>query len=128
MNNLKKIREAKEISQNALAQLSGVNVRMIQHYEQGTKDINKASALTIYKLAQALDVSFNFLMGYKDIEQRIRDFGLDEYTQAMKDTNNNNTESYIRLVNYLHETFAEYDDYIVWPNMISKIIEEYNMI
>lgn len=54
MNNLKSIREDKKISQSKLAELSGVSVRMIQHYEQGVKDINKAQADTVYKLAQAL--------------------------------------------------------------------------
>lgn len=55
MTNLKKIREASGLSQAKLAEASGVNVRMIQHYEQGSKDINVAAALTVYRLAQALD-------------------------------------------------------------------------
>lgn len=52
--NLKRIREAVGLSQSKLAEESGVSVRMIQHYEQGVKDINAAAALTVYKLAQAL--------------------------------------------------------------------------
>ena len=52
--NLKRIRKEKGISREELAVSSGVNIRMIQYYEQGTKDINKAQALTIYKLARAL--------------------------------------------------------------------------
>jgi len=54
MTNLKRIRKASDLSQTKLAELSGVNIRMIQHYEQGVKDINAAAALTVYKLAQAL--------------------------------------------------------------------------
>ena len=54
MTNLKRIRNERGISQSKLAELSGVNVRMIQHYEQGFKDINQASALTVYKLAETL--------------------------------------------------------------------------
>lgn len=53
--NLKRIREAVGLSQSKLADVSGVSVRMIQHYEQGVKDINAAAALTVYKLAQALN-------------------------------------------------------------------------
>lgn len=65
MTNLKRIREARGLSQTKLAEASGVNVRMIQHYEQGTKDINAAAALTVYKLAQALDSSVEFLLEIK---------------------------------------------------------------
>ncbi|WP_294465431.1 helix-turn-helix domain-containing protein [uncultured Ruminococcus sp.] len=56
MSNLKQYREQAGLSQSQLAQISGVNVRMIQHYEQGFKDINKASAITVYKLAKALNI------------------------------------------------------------------------
>lgn len=54
MTNLKENRELKKISQSELSRLSGVSIRMIQHYEQGVKDINKAQAMTVYKLAEAL--------------------------------------------------------------------------
>lgn len=54
-NRLKKFREASGLSQSKLAEASGVSVRMIQYYEQGVKDINKAEAITVYRLAKALD-------------------------------------------------------------------------
>lgn len=53
--NLKKIRVCKGISQKKLADASGVSVRIIQHYEQWFRDINKAQAATVYQLAKALD-------------------------------------------------------------------------
>ena len=62
MSNLKKIREAVGLSQNKLATLSGVSNRMIQHYEQGVKDINKAHVGTVYKLAKALKVNIEDLI------------------------------------------------------------------
>lgn len=62
MNNLKSIRETKNISQSKLAELSGVSVRMIQHYEQGVKDISKAQAITVYNLAQALECTVEDLI------------------------------------------------------------------
>ena len=65
MTNLKRIREATGLSQVKLAERSGVNVRMIQHYEQGVKDINAAAAVTVYRLAQALDSSVEFLLETK---------------------------------------------------------------
>ena len=62
VSNLKRIREGLGLSQNKLADKSGVNVRMIQHYEQGAKDINKAQVGTVYKLAKALKVNIEDLI------------------------------------------------------------------
>ena len=55
MNKLKTVRESRGLTQKALAEKSGVNIRLIQHYEQGFKDINKASVTTALKIADALD-------------------------------------------------------------------------
>lgn len=55
MSNLKELRTNRNLSQSKLSELSGVNARMIQYYEQGVKDINKAQGLTLQALAQALD-------------------------------------------------------------------------
>jgi len=52
--NLKRIRRARGLSQSQLARLSGVTLRMIQLYEQRQNDINKAQAVTVTDLAQAL--------------------------------------------------------------------------
>ena len=52
---LKGIREERGLSQSQLAEKSGVSVRMVQYYEQGAKDLNKAAAATVRHLAQALD-------------------------------------------------------------------------
>lgn len=54
MSNLKKMRQRKGMSQKQLAEESGVSIRMVQYYEQGVNDINKAEALTVYRLAHAL--------------------------------------------------------------------------
>ena len=62
--NLKEIRDNKGYSQQHLANISGVSVRMIQKYEQGDKDITKASVTTVYNLARALEVSIYELMGW----------------------------------------------------------------
>ena len=62
MSKLKKIREDKNITQIKLAEDSGVNLRILQYYEQGYKDINKAQAITLYKLAQALECKIEDLL------------------------------------------------------------------
>lgn len=54
--NIQEIRKARGLSQRELAEASGVNVRVLQHYEQGFKDINKAAAETVKALADALGV------------------------------------------------------------------------
>lgn len=57
MTNLQRIREEKKFTRGELARRSGVSFRMIQYYEQGAKDINKAQVTTVLKLADALEVT-----------------------------------------------------------------------
>lgn len=52
---LKSIREEKGMTQAELAIWSGVNLRSIQNYEQGFKDINGARVTTVLALADALE-------------------------------------------------------------------------
>lgn len=54
MTNLKETRKIKGVSQKELSDRSGVNIRLIQDYEQGHKQINNAKAITVYKLSEAL--------------------------------------------------------------------------
>ena len=62
MSKLQDIRKANNLSQSKLAEKSGVNLRMVQKYENGEKDINKAQGITLYKLAQALDCTVEDLL------------------------------------------------------------------
>ena len=55
-------RQRKRYTQKKLSEKSGVNIRMIQHYEQGVKDINKAQAITVYRIAQALNCTVEDLL------------------------------------------------------------------
>lgn len=59
---LTRMRKLCEISQFELARKSGVNVRVIQSYEQRLRDINKAQFSTIMNLAAALECSPEALM------------------------------------------------------------------
>lgn len=61
-SNLAKFRRVVGYSQKILAQISGVNLRMIQQYESGSRDINKASVQTIWMLAKALRCSVEELV------------------------------------------------------------------
>ena len=54
MNNLKAMRELRGLTQKELADASGVNIRILQYYEQGRKNINHGRAEAIVKIANAL--------------------------------------------------------------------------
>lgn len=68
MMKLQRIRKARGMSQGNLAEASGVSVRMIQHYEQGTNDINGAAGAKLYKLAKALDCNIEDLLEISKID------------------------------------------------------------
>ena len=56
------LRKEKGFTQKELAEQTGVALRMIQQYEQGAKDIKKASAITVYALANRLHCSMEDLL------------------------------------------------------------------
>ena len=59
---LKEIRESKGITQKALAEMSGVNQRTVQNFEQGKNDIRQAAVIKVYALAKALDCTVEDLI------------------------------------------------------------------
>jgi transcriptional regulator with XRE-family HTH domain len=55
MSKLQDRRKAAGFSQAQLAsRVEGLTVRTLQHYEQGSLDINKAAALIVWRLSVAL--------------------------------------------------------------------------
>ena len=60
--NLKRYRTTYGCSQSELARRSGVSLRSIQMYEQRNKDINKASALSLYRISKVLGCSIENLL------------------------------------------------------------------
>lgn len=62
MKRLKEYRIKRELSQSELSNLTGVNLRMIQFYESGFKNINHAHADTILKFSKALNCSMEDLI------------------------------------------------------------------
>jgi len=61
-SNLKRLREAACYTQAKLAKAANVSLRSIQMYEQGNKDINKAQALTLAKIARILGCDIEDLL------------------------------------------------------------------
>lgn len=60
--NLHNLRKTSGLTQKELSELAGVNLRTLQQYEIGSKDINKASGKTINSLALALHCNFYDVM------------------------------------------------------------------
>ena len=59
---LKELRKQRHFSQAELAVLSGVPIRTIKSYEQGTADIAKAQAETLYALSRTLGCTIENLI------------------------------------------------------------------
>ena len=62
VRSLQQLRRVYGYSQSMLAMRSGVNLRTLQQYESGAKDINKASISTLKALADTLGVTMEDLM------------------------------------------------------------------
>ncbi|MBQ9456892.1 MAG: helix-turn-helix transcriptional regulator [Bacilli bacterium] len=60
--NLKRLRTRRGVSQAELAKEAGIGLRSIQMYEQRQKQINKASAETLYRLSKVLGCSVEDLL------------------------------------------------------------------
>lgn len=67
-NKLQEKRKAAGLSQAELAGKAGMSVRTLQHYEQGMLDFNKAAAITVWRLARALECQVEDLL---DIEPEL---------------------------------------------------------
>ena len=63
---LKLEREMKGMTQQELAEKSHVNLRSIQNYEQGFKDINGAKVTTVLCIAEALGVDVYEILNPRD--------------------------------------------------------------
>lgn len=66
---LNRLRVYARMTQKILGEQSGVSVRIIEQYEQGKKDLNRASAETVYKLSKALGCGMEELIEIDKIER-----------------------------------------------------------
>ncbi len=71
-NNLSKIRREKGLLQKELADLSGVELRTIQSYEQGIRDINGSELANILRLASALGCAVSDLLTDETLRELCR--------------------------------------------------------
>ena len=61
-NELQRMRRLLGYTQRLLAEKTGVNLRTLQQYEIGSKDLSKASAATVYALSKELGCSMEDLV------------------------------------------------------------------
>lgn len=59
---LKELRKAKGLTQKSLSEVTGISKRVIIAYEQNQRDINRAQAITLYKIAKVLDCKIEDLL------------------------------------------------------------------
>lgn len=62
MKKLKQLRMAQGLSQSQLAEKTGLNVRVLQHYEQGTKNFDHARIDILLKYCLALNCKLSDLI------------------------------------------------------------------
>lgn len=73
---LKEMRQAAGLSQSQLAEKTGINVRTLQHYEQGSKVFDHARIDTILKICLALNCKLEDVVEnqeYIDLIRRYKD-------------------------------------------------------
>lgn len=69
---LQEIRKQKGLSQKKLGELSNVNHRTIQFYEQGLKDINGARLKTLLDLSIVLDCKVSQLLTDEELKEKCK--------------------------------------------------------
>ena len=74
MSKLQDRRKAAGLSQSQLAAKVPMSVRTLQHMECGRNDINKAAALTVYRIATALGCRMEDLLDIEENESEIPQF------------------------------------------------------
>lgn len=73
MNKLMEIRKAHNMSRAALADATGIGIRILEAYEQGRRELSKASVETVQKISSVLGVSIEELTEIESHPIRITD-------------------------------------------------------
>lgn len=65
MTNLQKIRLEKGLTQRQLSTKAKVHLRMVQNYEERTRNINGAAGMTLYRMAEVLGCEIKDLLEFE---------------------------------------------------------------
>lgn len=71
---IQEIRKKRGLSQSQLAEKCGISVRMLQHYEQGYKNIDHAKLDTICNIALALECPIEDVLVNPELKLKVRKF------------------------------------------------------
>ena len=99
MSELKKIREKRNLTQEELAEKSGISVRTIQRIEAGTTP----KGYTLKTLAESLEVSENDLLTSKTIKEEIV---IDEVIDTTEENHSLFNSGLIKIINLSSLPFA----------------------
>ena len=99
MSELKKIREKRNLTQEELAEKSGISVRTIQRIEAGTTP----KGYTLKTLAESLDVSENDLLTSETIKEEIV---IDEIIFVTEENDSLSNSGLIKIINLSSLPFA----------------------
>lgn len=99
MSELKKIRESRNLTQEELAEKSGISVRTIQRIEAGTTP----KGYTLKTLAESLDVSENDLLTSETIKEEII---IDEVVFTTEENDSLSNSGLIKIINLSSLPFA----------------------
>lgn len=99
MSELKKIREKRNLTQEELAEKSGISVRTIQRIEAGTTP----KGYTLKTLAESLDVSEKDLLASKTIKEEIV---IDEVIDTTEENHSLFNSGLIKIINLSSLPFA----------------------
>lgn len=75
MTKLKEMRLQRGISQSQLAAKSGVDVRVLQSYEQGLRKIDGAKIQTLLSLATALECKISDIVENPELMEELKNNG-----------------------------------------------------
>lgn len=68
---LQDVRKKRGLSQSQLAEKSGVSLRMLQHYEQGYKNIDHAKLETLCNIAKALECPITDVLTSPELKAKL---------------------------------------------------------
>ena len=71
---LKEIRTNRGLSQSKFAELSGINLRTLQQYEQGSRNINGASLESLLNMCLALDCDLTDILTDAELIAKLQRF------------------------------------------------------
>ena len=82
---MKEIREATGMTRTELSEKTGINARLIEAYEQGRKDINKAKLITLLRLCNALGCRLDDILTDPYTLEALYEYETPGYTAALKE-------------------------------------------